>query len=60
MRDSWTLTVIEHLDIYKLQYLLIAFSSVPHWCLTLCNPMDCRTLGFPVHQLLELAQTHVH
>ena len=29
--------------------------------LTLCNPMDCSTPGFPVHhQLLELAQTHVH
>ena len=28
---------------------------------TLCNPMDCSTPGFPVHhQLLELAQTHVH
>ena len=27
----------------------------------LCNPMDCSTPGFPVHhQLLELAQTHVH
>ena len=30
-------------------------------CLTFCNPMDCSTPGFPVHhQLLELAQTHVH
>ena len=29
--------------------------------LILCTPMDCSTLGFPVlHQLLELAQTHVH
>ena len=28
---------------------------------TLCNPMDCRMPGFPVHhQLLNLAQTHVH
>ena len=28
---------------------------------TLCDPMDCSTPGFPVaHQLLELAQTHVH
>ena len=27
----------------------------------LCNPMDCSTPGLPVHhQLLELAQTHVH
>ena len=35
--------------------------SVAHSCLTLCDPMDCRTLVFPVlHHLLELAQTHVH
>ena len=28
---------------------------------TLCHPMDCSMPGFPVHhQLLELAQTHVH
>ena len=35
------------------------FSSVSQSCLTLCNPMDCSTPGFPV-QLLELAQTHIH
>ena len=30
-------------------------------CLTLCDPMDCSTPGFPVlHHLLEFAQTHVH
>ena len=37
------------------------FSSVAQSCLTLCNPMDCSTPGFPVHhELLELTQTHVH
>ena len=37
------------------------FSSVAQSCLTLCDPMDYSTLGFLVfHQLLELAQTHVH
>ena len=37
------------------------FSSVAQLCLTLCDPMDCSIAGFPVHhQLLELAQTHVH
>ena len=37
------------------------FSSVSQSCLTLCDPMDSRTPGFPVcDQLLELAQTHVH
>ena len=31
------------------------------FCLTLCNPMDCSTPGFPVHhQLLQLVQTHIH
>ena len=30
-------------------------------CLTLRDPMDCSTPGFPVHhQLPELTQTHVH
>ena len=37
------------------------FSSVAKSCPTLCNPMDCSTPGFPVHhQILRLAQTHVH
>jgi len=35
--------------------------SVARSCPTLCNPMDCRKPGFPVHhQLPDLAQTHVH
>ena len=34
--------------------------SVAHSCLTLCDPMDCSTPGFPVpHHLSEFAQTHV-
>ena len=37
------------------------FSSVAQSCLTLCNPMNCSTPGFPVHyQLPEPTQTHVH
>ena len=37
------------------------FSSVAQSCPTLCNCMDYSTPGFPVHhQLLELAQVHVH
>ena len=37
------------------------FSSVAQLCLTLCNPMDCSTLGLPVHhQIPEFTQTHVH
>ena len=39
----------------------IQFSSVAQSCPTLCDPMDCSTPGFRAHhQLLELAQTHVH
>ena len=39
----------------------VQFSSVAQSCLTLCDPMDGSTPGFPVHhQLPELTQTHVH
>ena len=37
--------------------MLICCCSVAQLWLTLCNPMDCSTPGFPVpHHLLELAQ----
>ena len=37
------------------------FSSVAKTCPTLCNSVDSRMPGFPVHhQALGLAQTHVH
>ena len=39
----------------------VHFISVAQLCLTCCDPRDCSMLGFHVHhQLLELAQTHVH
>ena len=42
-------------------WIKLSVSSVAQLCPTLCNPMDCSTQGFPVrHQLLELAQNHVH
>ena len=35
--------------------------SVAQLCLALCDPTECRTLGFPfLHRLLEFVQTHVH
>ena len=41
--------------------VLSGFSSVTQSCLTLCNPVDSSTPGFPVHyQLPELSQTQVH
>ena len=30
----------------------VQFSSVAQACLTLCNPIDCSTPGFPVHHQL--------
>ena len=39
----------------------VQFSSFAQSCPTLCDPVACSTPGFPVHhQILELAQTHVH
>ena len=39
----------------------VSVSSVVQSCLTLCDPMDCSTPGFPVHhQLPEPTQTHIH
>ena len=39
----------------------ICYCSVAQFCPTHCDPMHCSTPGFPVHhQLLQLAQTHVH
>ena len=39
----------------KLTERFYQFSSVPQPCLTLCDPVDCSTPGFPgLHQLPEL------
>ena len=41
--------------------LSIQFTSVAQSCLTLCDPEDYSTQGFPVHhQLPEFLPTHVH
>ena len=41
--------------------IFIQFSSVAQLYPTLCDPMDCSTLGLPIHhQLQEFTQTHVH
>ena len=43
-------------------FLIIQFRSVQSLsCVQLCDLMDCKMPGLPIHhQLLELAQTHVH
>ena len=39
----------------------VQFSSVAHLCPTLCDPMNRRTPGLPVHhQLPQSTQTQVH
>ena len=46
---------------FSISSSLIQFSLVPQSCLTLWDPMDCSTPGFPVHhQLPELVQTQAH
>ena len=62
--ESWKFRVRRNLKRYygySVNLGAIQFSSVAQLCLTLCDPMECGTPGFPVHhQLPELAQTHVH
>ena len=42
-------------------HIFLQFSSVTQLCPTLCDPVDCRMPGFPVHHHLpELAQTRAH
>ena len=41
--------------------MITQLSSVAQLCLTLCDPMDFSTPGFPVHhQLPDPTRTHVH
>ena len=48
-------------SIFTVWLLSVQFSSVAQSCLTLCDPMNHSTPGFPVHhQLPEITQTHVH
>ena len=48
------------LTILSYKYIRI-FNDLPLYYLSLWDPLNCSTLGFPVlHYLLEFAQTHVH
>ena len=45
----------------SIQFSSVQFISVAQSCLTLCDPMNGSTPGFPVHhQFPEFTQTHVH
>ena len=47
--------------IFRIDFISVQFSSVSQSCLILCNPMNCRTPGFPVlYYFSELAQTQIH
>ena len=58
-QSKWTVFLRYHF-ILKCFPLFSSGSSVAQSCLTLCNPMDCSTPGFPVlQQLPKPAQAHV-
>ena len=48
--------------VYTYIYICVyIYMYIHQLCPTLCDPVDCSMPGFPVyHQLMELAQTHVH
>ena len=53
--DDMILYIVNPKDSIR-KFSSVQFSSVTQSCPTLYNPMDCSTLGFPVHhQLLESA-----
>ena len=55
------ITLPTKVHLVKAMVFPVQFSSVAQSCLTLCDPMNCSTPGFPVHhQLPEFTQTHVH
>ena len=49
------------LGLYLTLFRVYQFSSVAQSCLNLCDPMNRRMSGLPVHhQLLDSTKTHVH
>ena len=61
MRLSSRLYSFLHSSKFQINGCSVQFTSVAQSCLTLCDPMNCRTPGLPVHhQLQEFTQTRVH
>ena len=55
---NFSLFIFAFIYLRLLFLIFLQFGSLTQSCLTLCDLMDCRTAGFPVHhQLPELAQT---
>ena len=58
VKDTYRYSSIQKSHVFNFKF---QFSTVAQSCLTLCDPLDCSTAGFPVHhQLPELVQTHGH
>ena len=59
MQEAWIWALVGELR--SCMWHSVQFSSVAQSCLTLCDPMNCSTLGLPVHhQLPEFTETHIH
>ena len=65
IRESWIWKKASELGtlatgVWEVKGEAVQFSSLAQTYLTVCDPMDFSTPGFPDHhQLLELTQTHV-
>ena len=56
-----SMDLISQTDLPQTDPFSMCISSVTQSCLTLCDPMNHSTPGFPVHHHLpEFTQTHVH
>ena len=65
--EIWNVTALVcvifylHISFMNVWNMIFQFSSVTQLCPSHCDPMDCSTPGFPVHQQLpEFAQIHVY
>ena len=59
--DTGVFTYKKCIELYTSGLCVCCCCSVAQLCLTLCDPMDYSTPGFPVlHYLPDFAQTHVH
>ena len=57
----WSFNVRIYFLLISLTFMNAFCCSVAQLCLTLCDPIDWSTPGFPVlHHLPEFAQTHIH
>ena len=61
IQELFQLQICSRVSLYHHTLNICGCCSVAKLCLTLCDPMDCDTLGPPVlHYLPEFAQNQVH